>query len=275
MKRPWKIGVLVATVLLLGFAAGCQKKTPVAAVPPVPKAEVPPAIRPPAPTIVRFGVDPGSILRGESATLGWEVRDATQMEINRGLGSVETTGQRSVSPNESTTYTLRAVGPGGEASSAATLNVTLPPPTPAAAAKAAPTFGERIAGEMRDVYFDFDRSNLRPDAREALTADGAALKSIFRDFPTHNVIVEGHCDERGSAEYNLALGDRRAKETRQFLGQLGVPEERLLGISYGKERPQCTEANERCWQLNRRAHFVAGEDQRIKTISQLDPPELD
>ena len=82
--------------------------------------------------------------------------------------------------------------------------------------------------------------------------------------------VEGHCDERGSAEYNLALGDRRATEAKQFLTELGVPADQLLKISYGKERPHCAESNEQCWQLNRRVHFVAGEEQGRKQISRLD-----
>jgi peptidoglycan-associated lipoprotein len=271
MKQPWRIGLLVASVLLLGFAVGCQKKTPVAAVPPVPKAEVPEATKPPAPTIVRFGVEPGNIIRGQSATLGWEVRDATQVQIDRGLGSVEYEGQRTVSPDEPTSYTLRARGPGGETSRVAALNVTVPPPPPAAAVAPAPGFRERVASDVHDAYFDFDRSTLRADAREVLTKDGEALQSIFRDFATYNVIVEGHCDERGSAEYNMALGDRRVTEAKNFLGQLGVPADRMVGISYGKERPQCTESDERCWQLNRRVHFAPGEDQR-KTISQLDWP---
>ena len=80
------------------------------------------------------------------------------------------------------------------------------------------------------------------------------------------MIVEGHCDERGSAEYNLGLGDRRSSTTKAFLGELGVPLDRLLVISYGKERPQCTESNEQCWQKNRRVHFTAGEDQRKANV---------
>jgi peptidoglycan-associated lipoprotein len=126
---------------------------------------------------------------------------------------------------------------------------------------------ERLAKEVRDAYFDFDKSTLRPDAREALMRDAEALKAILHDFPTANAIVEGHCDERGSAEYNMALGDRRAAVAKTFLGDLGVPIDRLPSISYGKERPQCTESNEECWQKNRRVHFVPGEDQR-RTISQ-------
>ena len=147
------------------------------------------------------------------------------------------------------------------------VNVVPPPSVPEPPAPAALSMRERLAKEVQDAYFDFDKSDLRPDAREAVTRDADALKAILRDFPTTNAIVEGHCDERGSAEYNMALGDRRATVAKAFLGDLGVPVDRLLSISYGKERPQCTESNEECWQRNRRVHFVQGEDQR-KTISQ-------
>ena len=102
-------------------------------------------------------------------------------------------------------------------------------------------------------------SEIRADGRDALTHDAALLKQIFQQDPNFSVVVEGHCDERGSAEYNLALGDRRATAAKDFLVQLGVPADRLKTISYGKERPQCTEATEECWQKNRRAHLSPGQ----------------
>jgi peptidoglycan-associated lipoprotein len=85
------------------------------------------------------------------------------------------------------------------------------------------------------------------------------LKQIFAQEPNFTVVIEGHCDERGSAEYNLALGDKRSTSAKDFLVQLGVPANRIKTISYGKERPQCTDANEGCWQKNRRAHLSAGQ----------------
>jgi peptidoglycan-associated lipoprotein len=108
---------------------------------------------------------------------------------------------------------------------------------------------------VQDVYFDYDKNDIRGDARDVLTRDAEALKSILASFPNASIVVEGHCDERGSAEYNLGLGDRRASAAKDFLVQLGIPEARLKTISYGKERPQCTESDESCWQKNRRAHF--------------------
>jgi len=113
--------------------------------------------------------------------------------------------------------------------------------------------------EVTDAYFDYDSSDIREDARSALTRDSDALKAILRDFPGNSIVVEGHCDERGSAEYNLGLGDRRATAAKEFLMQLGIPADRLKTISYGKERPQCSDSNEACWQKNRRAHFGAAQ----------------
>ena len=112
---------------------------------------------------------------------------------------------------------------------------------------------------LSDAYFDYDSNGIRSDARDSLTKDADALKKIFTDFPSGNVIVEGHCDERGSAEYNLGLGDQRASAAKQFLVDLGVPADRLKTVSYGKERPQCSEQTESCYQRNRRAHFAAAQ----------------
>jgi peptidoglycan-associated lipoprotein len=116
-----------------------------------------------------------------------------------------------------------------------------------------------MSSETQDAYFDYDKSDVRSDARDALTRDAAALKSILADFPNAVITVEGHCDERGSAEYNIGLGDRRSSSAKDFLVSLGVPGDRLRTISYGKERPQCTESSESCWQKNRRAHLSVGQ----------------
>jgi peptidoglycan-associated lipoprotein len=113
-----------------------------------------------------------------------------------------------------------------------------------------------MAKEVSDVFFDYDKSEVREDARAALQRDADALKAILNDFPSAVISIEGHCDERGSAEYNLGLGDRRATSVKEFLTQIGVPADRLKTISYGKEKPFCTESNEDCWQKNRRAHFA-------------------
>ncbi len=105
---------------------------------------------------------------------------------------------------------------------------------------------------VRDAFFDFDKADIRPDGRVALTQTAEFL----RQYPKARVLIEGHCDERGSTEYNLGLGDRRALAAKDFLVSVGIAANRIETISYGKERPFCTESNEECWQLNRRAHFV-------------------
>ena len=115
---------------------------------------------------------------------------------------------------------------------------------------------QRLSSDVQDAYFDYDKTDIRSDAGGVLTQNAAALKSILSDFPNASINIEGHCDERGSAEYNTGLGDRRASAAKDFLQGLGVPADRLKTISYGKERPQCTEQEESCWQKNRRVHFV-------------------
>lgn len=107
-------------------------------------------------------------------------------------------------------------------------------------------------GLIGDVFFDFDRYELRADARERLAKNAEWL----RQNPHFVLTLEGHCDERDTSEYNLALGERRANATRDYLQSLGVNGARMRTISYGEERPFCGESHEGCWQQNRRAHFV-------------------
>ena len=115
---------------------------------------------------------------------------------------------------------------------------------------------DAVNGQLADAFFGYDQFDLSPSARQALDHDAALLRSILRDFPNLVVIVEGHCDERGSAEYNLALGDRRAQSAKDYLVTLGVGADKLKTISYGKEKPVCTEASEDCYQRNRHDHFA-------------------
>ncbi|HEX6203290.1 MAG TPA: OmpA family protein [Thermoanaerobaculia bacterium] len=143
----------------------------------------------------------------------------------------------------------------------APLTPAAPAPAPAAAAAPAdPWSGDlesvnryaREQGLLGDVYFAYDRADLRAEARDRLAANGRFLK----EHPHFVVRVEGHADERGTNDYNLALGQNRAGSARQYVGALGVDEGRLEVVSYGKERPVCTEPSEDCWWQNRRAAFV-------------------
>jgi peptidoglycan-associated lipoprotein len=205
-------------------------------------------------------VEPSSINPWQSATLRWSTTNANDVSLNTGIGTVAATGNRTVNPAITTTYTLTANGPNGSRSATATLTVAAPPPPPAPPVIRSPgTIEQRLQSELHDALYDYDSNNIRDDARAALIQDASALKAIFRDFPTATVNVEGHCDERGSAEYNLGLGDRRASSARDFLVQQGIPSDKLKTISYGKERPVCTEADESCYQRNRRAHFSSGQ----------------
>jgi peptidoglycan-associated lipoprotein len=249
------------SVLLVAFAAGCKKKVPIASAPPPPPAPqttTAPPEAPKAPVVAQFTADPSSIERGQSSTLRWSVSDATSVTIEPGLGQVQSNGTRTVFPSNTTTYRLVASGPAGNAEATATVSVSVPPGAPAAPPPAVTSLTSALDSVM-DAYFDYDSSDIREDARAALSRDSDAIKRILQDFPSASLVVEGHCDERGSAEYNLGLGDRRATAAKEFLIQMGVSGDRLKTISYGKERPQCTESNEGCWQKNRRAHFAAGQ----------------
>lgn len=113
-----------------------------------------------------------------------------------------------------------------------------------------------LLNRIEDVYFDYDKHSLRPDAFAALQSDAKTLTAIIRQYPNFSLIVQGFCDERGSDEYNLALGDSRARKAKEYLTTLGLPANQLRTISYGKERPVCTDHNETCWQKNRRAHIT-------------------
>jgi peptidoglycan-associated lipoprotein len=260
-KRKFTVIWIVLAVALAVFAAGCKKKVPPPAPPPPVQPPPPAPPKPAAPVVAQFSAEPTSIQRGQSSTLRWEVTgDVTSVSIDNAIGTVQNTGSRRVFPTDSTTYTLTATGPGGTTTSSATVEVTTPPPPPPPPAEQPKaTIEQRLSSDVQDAYFDYDKSDIRSDARDALTHDATALKSILSDFPNATISVEGNCDERGSAEYNIGLGDRRAASAKDFLVQLGVPGDRLKTISYGKERPVCTEHDESCWQRNRHVHFSASQ----------------
>jgi peptidoglycan-associated lipoprotein len=260
MLNKRRIGTIGICLTLAIFAAGCKHKEPPPPPPPAPVPTPAPAPPPPAaPSVSSFAAEPSSIERGQSSTLSWSVSDANSISIDNGIGTVQASASRRVFPGASTTYTLTATGPGGSKTATATVNVTEPPPPPPPPQTARPTIDQMLSGSVVDAYFDYDKNDIREDARAALTKDADALKAIFAAFPDASITIEGHCDERGSAEYNLALGDRRAASAKEFLTQLGVPGDKLKTISYGKERPQCTDHDETCWQKNRRAHFSTGQ----------------
>ncbi len=242
------VAVVIVAVVVAG--TGCAKK--VAAPPAVtPKAEAPPPPPPaPAPTM-SLSANPSTIEKGQSTTLSWNSSNATTVTISGGIGTVEASGSRSISPATSTTYSARATGPGGETTAETRVTVTAPPPVTPPAPRPL-TDAEFFTSNVQDIFFDYDKYNIREDAASTLQTDARA----FAERPGMRFTVEGHCDERGSEKYNLALGDRRANAAKEWLVSHGVGADRIDTISYGKERPFCTEHNEDCWQKNRRDHFV-------------------
>ena len=116
---------------------------------------------------------------------------------------------------------------------------------------------DELLAEIEDAYFDYNKASIRSDALKALQADSTELRDILKDYPDYRLTIEGHCDERGSAEYNIGLGDRRAVAAKDYLVQVGIPSAQLNVKSYGKEKPVCEDHDEACWQRNRRVHIVA------------------
>lgn len=232
--------VLFASFVVI---SGCHKR--VASAPAAPRTPQPA----PAAPAVALQASPATITKGENATLTWSSQNATQLTLNPGVGSVSPQGSTQVSPAESTTYTITATGPGGRAEASARITVSVPTPAPAAPSA---TLEQLFQQDIKDAFFDYDKSDIRSDAKEALLTDAEFLRS----HPEIQFTIEGHCDERGSEEYNLGLGDRRATSAKRYLVSLGISDARIQTTSYGKERPFCTEHSESCWQQNRRAHLT-------------------
>jgi peptidoglycan-associated lipoprotein len=233
---------LVAALAGVFLLAGCNKKIARVTPPPPP---------PPAAPTASLAANPNVIQQGQSTTLTWQTQNANEIMI-QGIGAVPASGTRRVTPNVSTTYMLTAKGPGGTQD--ATTRVTV---NSASAAKAVPSSvqpsEESLFGKsVKDVFFDFNKANIRPDEVSVTDNDG----SFLTQHPDIKILIEGHCDDRGSEVYNLALGDSRANSLKSSLEEQGINGDRINTISYGKEKPFCTADNEECWQLNRRDHVV-------------------
>lgn len=246
----------LGAALSLVLAAGCHKKAAPPPPPPPPPAAAP---VPAKPTISHFAAEPDTVNSGQPSSLSWSVSDAQSIELDNGIGSVSPNGRRAVYPTATTTYTLTASNAGGSTTASVTVTVSAPPPPAAAPAPPTQSAAEILARQVQDLHFDYDKSDIRPEDQPLLQSDATALKTIFGMDPNFAVTIEGHCDERGSAEYNLGLGDRRASAVKDALVQLGISADKLKTISYGKERPLCTDASEDCYARNRRAHFSANQ----------------
>ena len=243
MKCKWsqwsKLTIALGVVLMV---SACGKKAP----PPPPPTPPPPSLAPTA----SLPATPNTITAGQSTTLIWKTDYATDVSIDQ-LGTVEPGGSRTVTPADSTTYHLIAKNNVGTQEATARVTVTqaaAPPPQTSSDQTAAQLFAQ----SMKDVFFDYDSYDVSQQYQQVLQTDARFLQQ-HRNM---KFLIEGHCDERGSTEYNLALGDNRANSTKQALISLGIPADRIRTISYGKEKPFCTESMEACWAQNRRAHFV-------------------
>jgi peptidoglycan-associated lipoprotein len=232
--------VLLATLLAV---SGCKKKQPLPA-----PAQTAPPVTAPAPT-AQLTATPTVTSAGDQVQLTWRTTDATAISID-GIGDVPSTGVKTVTPTASTTYHLVARGEGGSADASASVTVNAPPavqvPTNTMSAE------EEFKANVQDIFFDYDMDAIRTDAEATLSKDASYLVS----HADVKVVLGGYCDERGSDEYNLALGQRRADSTKNSLVTAGVAASRIRVISYGKEKPFCSESNEACWQQNRRAGFT-------------------
>lgn len=240
-RMKWVL-LIVAMVVILAVSA-CKKKAAPAPPPPPPAA---------APT-ASLTANPATIQQGQATILSWTTQNANEITLE-GIGRVGPSGSQTVFPKTSTTYRLMVHGPGGMQEATARVTVTAPPP-PVSTAGPGASEQELFARGMKDIYFDYDKYALRASEQPKLQADAAFLKS----HPNFRFTIEGHCDERGSAEYNLALGDNRANSVKEALVRLGVSASSIKTISYGKEKPACAEHNEACWQQNRRVHFAFGQ----------------
>jgi peptidoglycan-associated lipoprotein len=246
-SRISKTLVMAATFVAMAAVTGCHKKASGVD----PNALGPaPAATAPAPTAT-ITADPVAIDLGQSVVLNWRSQNATSVTID-GIGDVNLNGTQTVSPSNSTNFHLTAKGDGGatEANVRVTVRVPVAPTAPAGVTA---DMGSEAAfhQNVQDIFFDYDSYDLRPDASTSVTQAASYLAA----HPAIKVIIGGYCDDRGSAEYNLALGENRANAAKTALVAAGVPASRLRVISYGKEKQFCTDETESCWQQNRRAQF--------------------
>jgi peptidoglycan-associated lipoprotein len=238
-KQSWLF--VLMTLLLAAAVTGCNKKV---------QAPPPPAAPPPAkPASATINVSPTSIQKGESATLTWSTDNARTITLQG--QPVAASGSQTVSPTQSTDYKLVAQGDAGtpDAGASARLTVSEPPPTPPPATRSA-TDEEIFAQGVHDIYFDYDKADLRSESQSALTQ----AAQVISQHPGWVVMIEGNCDERGSTEYNIGLGTSRASAAKDFLVKAGVNASQIQTRSNGKEKAaDCKD--EACWQKDRNDHL--------------------
>lgn len=217
-------------------------------------------VKPPQPK-VNLSADKSALDLGQATTLRWSTENAQIVTIT-GLGEVPGSGEREISPRASTTYTATAVGDGGSASASARVSVTEPPPPPAPTPEppkvVEPPAADQFRAVAKSIFFDLDKSDLLQPEQDKLRA----LAEFLNLERNRSIVfrIEGNCDPRGTSEYNLGLGDRRARTIRDFLASLGVDPSRIETVSYGSEKAQGTEegssSTQPSWAFDRRGDFV-------------------
>jgi peptidoglycan-associated lipoprotein len=235
--------IVAPVVLFVGLfaVAGCGKSKPIS------HEEMAPSNMP-APT-AQLTATPALISANDQVKLSWRTAYATTVSID-GIGDVPSSGVKSVTPAESTTYHLVAKGGGGTAE--ATARVTVNGPPAVMVPNSTMSADEEFKANVQDIFFDYDTYDIRGDAQATLSRDASYLVS----HPEVKIVIGGYCDERGSNEYNLALGQNRADAAKNALVTAGVAANRIRVLSYGKEKPFCSESTEECWQQNRRGGFT-------------------
>lgn len=199
--------------------------------------------------------DPAAVDLGQTVVLNWRTTNASTVTID-GIGQVNANGTQTVAPSNSTNFHMVAKGDGGttEANIRVTVRV---PQAPVASNSDSNANGGAVTDSafhaaVQDMFFDYDSYDLRPDAQQAATSAAGFMVA----HPGVKILIGGYSDERGSAEYNLALGENRANSSKTALVNAGVAPARVRVVSYGKEKQFCTESDETCWQENRRAQFT-------------------
>ena len=244
MKSSYRISILVVALVALVTVSGCKKKQA-----PLPYAETAPVAAPaPAPTAM-ITATPNVVSAGDQVQLSWRTVDATSVTID-GIGEVPSSGVKTVMPTASISYHLVARGAGGTAD--ATARVTVNPPPAVSVPITTMSAEDEFKANVQDIFFDYDTYDIRDDQKAKLAHDASYLNSNSGT----KVVLGGYCDERGSNEYNLALGQKRADAVKDALVTAGVAASRIRVISYGKEKPFCSESTEECWQSNRRGGFT-------------------
>ena len=242
MNKLNRIVVPVVLLAALVAVAGCgTKKKPISREETAPAAVL-------APT-AQMTATPALVSANDQVQLSWRTTNAATVSID-GIGDVPTSGVKTVTPSESTTYHLVAKGDGGTAE--ATARVTVNGPPAVVVPNSTMSEEEQFKSNVQDVFFDYDTYDIRGDAQATLSRDASYLVS----HPDVKIVLGGYCDERGSNEYNLALGQNRADAAKAALVTAGVAANRIRTVSLGKEKPFCSESTEECWQQNRRGGFT-------------------